>query len=412
MLGLPPWAAGQDHATGHDHASHTADTAFPAREASGTSWAPDVTPMDGRHASIGPWSAMLHGQFFLQMLDEWAPIHRGAHQAGSINWLMATVRRRAGAGRVGGRVMLSVEPWTIPGCGYPDLLATGELCDGDGLHDRQHPHDLFMELAADYSRPAGRVTWHLYGGPAGEPALGPTAFPHRRSAMANPLAPISHHWLDASHISFGVVTTGVSGAQWRAEASAFNGREPDESRAGLEFAALDSVSGRVTWLPHPTLALQVSGGRLAEAEQDFVNGPRYDIGRVTASAMYEPRSEARRRVSATLAWGTNAERGQRTHAALAEATLRMRDRHVVFGRLEVNSKPSHSLHIHEQPGALLTVAKAQGGYTRLLAPWRGLHLGLGATASAAIVPPSIRPNFGGVGFGAGAFASVGMAGHP
>ena len=32
----------------------------------------------------------------------------------------------------------------------------------------------------------------------GECALGPTAFPHRLSAMDNPAAPISHHWLDST----------------------------------------------------------------------------------------------------------------------------------------------------------------------------------------------------------------------
>jgi hypothetical protein len=38
------------------------------------------------------------------------------------------------------------EPWALSGCGYPNLLATGEIWDGDSIHNRQHPHDLFMEL--------------------------------------------------------------------------------------------------------------------------------------------------------------------------------------------------------------------------------------------------------------------------
>src|SRR4029079_5514565 len=165
---------------------------------------------------------------FLTYLQEFAPEHRGSHQANSTGWLMGMARRPAGRGMVGAKVMLSAEPLTVPGCGYPDLLATGELCDGDGLHDRQHPHDLFMEVAGEYERPfASRLglTWRVYGGPAGEPAPGPTPVPHRASSGSNPVAPISHHWLDATHISFGVVTGGVAGPRWRAEASAFNGRE-------------------------------------------------------------------------------------------------------------------------------------------------------------------------------------------
>ena len=382
---------------------------FPTFEASGTSWVPDATPMAAHHVEKGPWSVMLHGALFLQYLHEWAPIHRGSHQAGSINWFMAMARRHAGGGRAGLRAMFSLEPWTIPGCGYPDLLATGELCDGDGLHDRQHPHDLFMELAAEYEHPVsagGRVRWHLYGGLAGEPALGPTAFPHRASAASNPIAPIAHHWLDATHISFGVVTAGLSGARWRVEASAFNGREPDESRAGLDLAPLDSVSGRITVRPHAALALQLSAGRLEAAEQEFANGARYDITRVTASASY-----ARGRLAAALAWGANTERGRRTHAGLLEAHVTLPIGGAVFGRAELNGKPSHALHVHEQPTAILTVGKLQSGYVHHVRTTHGLQMGLGASLSAALVPPSIRPHYGGVGLGLGVFATARPASH-
>ena len=151
--------------------------------------------------------------------------------------------RRAGAGRVGLRAMLSAEPWTIPGCGSLNQLATGEMCEGDTIHDRQHPHDLFMELAGDYDGPLrGSLRWQIYAGLAGEPALGPVGFPHRLSAAFNPIARISHHWIDATHITFGLVTTGIYDRRWKAEVSVFNGREPDEDRA-------DSISDRST--PYP-----------------------------------------------------------------------------------------------------------------------------------------------------------------
>ena len=367
-------------------------------------------PGDGHaehHLEAGAWTLTLHGNLFVQYIQEWAPIHRGAHQLGSINWFMATARRPAAGGHAGARVMLSLEPWTIPGCGYPDLLATGELCEGDGLHDQQHPHDLFMELAGEYERPLARgLTWRFYGGLAGEPALGPPAFPHRASAASNPVAPISHHWLDATHISFGVVTAGLAGQRWRVEASAFNGREPDESRGGLDLAPLDSVSGRVTLRPHSTLAVQVSAGRLESAEQEFANGPRYDITRVTASALY-----TRGRVAGMLAWGANSERGQQTHAGLAEANVTLSNGGAVFGRAELNSKPSHALHIHEQPAAILTVGKLQGGYVHYARARRGFQMGLGASGSAAFVPPSIQPNYGGVGLGLAVFAHLRPASH-
>jgi hypothetical protein len=122
--------------------------------------------------------------------------------------------------------------------------------------------------------------------------------------------------------------------------------------------------------------------------------------------MYHSPSPSRTRLAATLAWGTNAERGQRTHAGLAEAALSIAERDLVFGRIELNGKPSHALHIHEQPNAVLTVAKVQAGYTRYLAPHAGLQPGVGGSVSAAIVPRSIRPNYDGVGFGIGVFAVV------
>ena len=183
--------------------------------------------MYGVESRLAQWAVMLHGNVFVQFLNEGG--NRAAQQGGSINWAMAMARRRAGSGRVGLRAMFSLEPWTIRGCGYPDLLATGEECNGEPIHDRQHPHDLIMELAAEYSRPLrGATRWQIYGGLAGEPALGPAAYPHRISAMPNPLAPISHHWLDATHITFGVVTAGVSAQTWKVEGSVFNGREPDD----------------------------------------------------------------------------------------------------------------------------------------------------------------------------------------
>lgn len=383
---------------------------FPLREASGTAWVPDASPMYGTHHQVRGWEVMLMGNSFVQYLQEFAPEHRGAHQTGSINWLMAMARRPLGAGRIGLRTMFSLEPWTIAGCGYPDLLATGELCDGDNIHDRQHPHDLVMEAAIDYRRPiTPTVSLQLYGGPAGEPALGPAAFPHRLSAMPNPIAPMTHHWLDATHITYGVATVGVFGAKWKAEGSAFNGREPDERRTDFDLAALDSLSARLWWLPSAAFALQVSAGHLNDAERAFGGAPAVDVKRVTASVTYHRRSAESASWATTLAWGSNLELGERTHGALVETAF-SRNQNGWFGRVEVNGKPAHDLHIHNQSG-VLTVSKVQVGYTRSLALWRGLQPGFGGYLSAGFVPASIRPQYGGVGTGIGLFLTLRPGAH-
>src|SRR5512138_3938293 len=272
-VAVPAGAQGHEHGAppGEPSASATHEMApsrplgiSPAREGSGTSWLPDASPMYMLEARAGEWSLGLMGNAFVQWIDERGP--RGGDDLGSVNWVMGMAHRPLAGGDLRGRAMFSLEPLTLGRCGYPDLLATGELCHGAPLHDRQHPHDLFMELSAAYAHALwDGIALEVYGGPAGEPALGPTAYPHRPSAMPSPIAPISHHWLDSNHIAFGVVTAGVYGRRWKIEGSAFTGREPDERRPDVDLGALDSFSARAWFLPDERWALQVSAGRLREA---------------------------------------------------------------------------------------------------------------------------------------------------
>jgi YHS domain-containing protein len=363
-----------------------------AREGSGTAWLPDASPMYAIHGLRGGWELMLHGSAFVQYLDDAGD--RGHDQFGSINWVMGMAHRNVGAGRLGLRGMLSLEPATIRGCGYPDLLASGERCSGQPIHDQQHQHDLFMEVAATYDRPLrGTTRWLVYGGPVAEPALGPVAYPHRLSAMPNLLAPITHHWLDATHITFGVVTGAVYGHRWKAEASAFNGREPDERRTDFDLAPLDSVSGRVWFLPSANVAMQISAGRLTEAEPADDGGPGVDVTRVTASLTHHRAIGQDGILATTAAWGRNAESEHATNAFLIETNLTLDDRDTWYGRFEVVSKTAHDLDV---PGdGTFTVGKLQGGYARYLSTRRGIKPGIGVTASVGFVPSALEPFYGG-----------------
>jgi hypothetical protein len=383
---------------------------FSTREASGTAWLPDVTPMYGLQRQVGTWQLMGHGNVFAQFLYESGD--RGRDQFGSINWVMGMARREFAGGRFGLRGMLSLEPLSIRGCGYPDLLATGEICDGEAIHDQQHPHDLLMELAAEYDRPLrGPVRWQVYGGFAGEPALGPVAYPHRLSAMPNPLAPIAHHWLDATHITFGVVTGGLSGARWKVEASAFNGREPDEDRWDLDLAAMNSYSGRLWFLPSPSVSLQVSAGHLREAEPGHEGGERVDVDRVTASATWHRALGDESLWASTAAWGRNTEEGEATHALLLETSVMFRERDTWFGRFELAGKAAHDLDIHDSDD-VFTVGKLQAGYTRYFDAWRGIKPGVGGSISAGFVPSDLEPAYGSrVNLGFGVFVTFRPTGH-
>jgi hypothetical protein len=394
------------------HETSSTTPLLPAREASGTAWTPDLTPMFGVHREMKGWTTMVHGLAFGQFLYESGAEHHGARQAGSINWMMLRARRAVGRGRFGVRLMASAEPWTIPGCGYPNLVATGETCDGDTIHDRQHPHDLFMELAVDYERPlSAAVAWQVYAGASGEPALGPPGFPHRLSAFGNPSAPIAHHWLDSTHITYGVVTTGLATHRWKGEMSLFNGREPDEQRADLDLGPLDSIAGRLVFSPTNQLTLQLSAAHLEESEAELV-GSRTDVRRVTASATYHRPFGLHGLAATTIAYGFNAGDSsvstgvvdERTHAGLVETSVSVHGRHTWFGRAEIVGKPAHDLHAHEFGARVFTVGKLQGGYIRHFGARMGIVPGIGGTVSATVVPELLAPRYEGrVAPGAGVF---------
>jgi hypothetical protein len=219
--------------------------------------------------------------------------------------------------------MLSPDPF-MGARGYPLALAAGETADGKTeLIDRQHPHDLVMEMAASYGHAFSNDDGaFLYVGYPGEPAVGPPAFLHRASGMDIPEAPISHHWLDSTHITFGVATLGFVHDGWKIEVSQFTGREPDQDRFDFDAARFDSTSARLTWNPGAHWSLQASWGFLKSPEQ---LSPRQNEVRYTASAEYADGPFA-----ATFAWGHKLG----SDALLFEGEYRPADAWTVFLRAE------------------------------------------------------------------------------
>src|SRR5262249_11025717 len=194
---------------------------------SGTSLQPASTNVPMWHFMPAGWSIMLHMNLTVGFSNQGGP--RGVGKAESQNWFMGMAEHKLGPGQLMLRAMVSAEPLTAPHGGFPLLFQTGETYHGQGIVDAQHPHDVFMELAAMYTIPLSeRVSVQFYGGPVGEPALGPTAFMHRASASENPSAPLGHHWQDSTHITHGVVTAGITAGLFKFEGSLFHGAEPDE----------------------------------------------------------------------------------------------------------------------------------------------------------------------------------------
>lgn len=306
------------------------------RMGSGTSWQPASTAMPMTHKQSGDWLLMFHYNFVAGINAQGGP--RGVTKVESANWFMPSAMRRVGKGTLELRGMFSFEPFTFPPGGSPLLFQTGETYKGELIIDRQHPHDLFMELSATYTLPLGeRGTWFVYGGYPGEPALGPTAFMHRASASENTSAPLSHHLQDSSHISFGVVTTGFTYRWFKLEGSIFNGREPGENRYNFEANPWTSRSARLSFAPNDNWSMQVSHGFLRNPEA-LEPG---DVRRTTASIGYNRRFE-RGSWASSLIWGRNHEsHGDEIfnlNGYVAESTVNFLDRNYLYTRLELVDK--------------------------------------------------------------------------
>ena len=304
---------------------------------SGTSWQPDTSPMNMMDKISGKWLLMLHYNAVVGVNAQGGP--RGITKFESANWFMPIAYRRVGPGTLQLRGMFSMEPFTFPPGGSPLLFQTGETYKGQPIIDRQHPHDLFMELSASYIVSLGeRTTWFTYFAYPGEPALGPVAFMHRTSASENPAATLGHHLQDSTHISFGVLTTGFTYKWFKLEGSIFNGREPDEDRYDFDAHKWNSRSARLWFAPTKNWAFQISHGFLRSPE---ASEPDADIRRTTASAQYN-RPFHRGNWSSAFVWGRNhvSSPGEvhNLNSYTAESTVNFLDKNYLYTRLELVDK--------------------------------------------------------------------------
>ncbi|HYC89481.1 MAG TPA: hypothetical protein VEO54_09750 [Thermoanaerobaculia bacterium] len=366
------------------------------QQGSGTSLMPAAAPMEMRMFNAGSWHVMLHGVAFANHIQQSGP--RGGDDTFSTNWVMAAASKEMWGGAVQLRTMLSLEPATIRDKRYPLLFQTGETADGRAIIDGQHPHDFFMELAAEYARPVGGGIGYVYLAPHGDAALGPVAFPHRPSAAEIPQAVLSHHNQDSTHIASTVITTGYRRGAFALEVSGFHGAEPDEGRWDIDLGPIDSWSTRLSWAPTPNLVAQVSHGELKKPEA-LEPG---DVARTTASVAYEhPFSRAH--LSTSLVYGINHKKwfDQRLDAYLGEALLRVGDRHWISTRYERVEKDELFPHVHSPirppvPPVIPTflVQSLLVGYTFDFWVRAPLRVGAGANYTMHDTPEALDPFYG------------------
>jgi hypothetical protein len=369
-----------------------------ARDSSGTTWQPDATTHSAIHGMAGDWMLMGHAMVWGVYNTQSGP--RGDDKAYIEGMIMGAARRDVANGdTLNLRLMISPDPF-MGKSGYPELLASGETANGiTPLVDRQHPHDLFMEMAGSYAHELGDGnSLFLYAGYPGEPALGPAAFMHRPSGMDIPDAPITHHWLDSTHIIFGVLTAGFVHDDWKLEVSQFTGREPDQNRYDFDPIRLDSTSARASWNPDPHWSLQVSWGHLDSPEQLT---PEINENRTTASATYVAELGNGSSFAATLAWGLKQQSsGADLNGILLEGEYRF-DPWTLFARTEWEQNKELDAF-----GRTSSVGELTLGAVHDWPIAEHFKVGLGALYAFDFVPSAIAPTYGDNAHGAMAFVRL------
>jgi hypothetical protein len=327
---------------------------------SGTSIEPASTPVAMIMRNYRGWMLMLHGTAFVADTQQHASTspsagdERGGDKFFSTNWLMPMATRHLGPGQLTLRAMFSLEPATITGRQYPELFQQGETAFGSPIIDGQHPHDFFMEVAALYDVRLGeRSLLSFYAAPVGDPAIGPTAYPHRLSASEDPIAALGHHQQDSTHIAFNVLTGGLTWRWLRFEESGFHGAEPNEQRWGFQPSpnglAIDSYSSRITFSPVANWTSQYSIAHIVSPEALY---PHENQQRQTASIMYnrpigahhdttsmpgmDMSTPATGNWSTTLLWGRTKSLTDDSieNSYLLESLLQFRTRNYVWTRIE------------------------------------------------------------------------------
>lgn len=342
-------------------------------EGSGTSWHPANSPVYSAMYSSSDWMFMFHGDIKLGYTQQGGL--RGEKSFTSPNWIMGMAQKNIGINsQIMFRIMMSIDRITENGNGYPLLFQTGEEWKGEHLVDRQHPHDLFSEISAAFSHKfSDKFGGYFYIGYPGEPALGPPAFMHRPSAMFDPNAPISHHWQDATHITFGTATAGLSYNKIiKIEGSIFTGKEPDEDRYNFDKPLFDSYSGRISFNPNKELALQFSTGLIKNPE-----GHGIDVQRTTGSVMYSKEFGKESFWNNSFVWGLNSESNNKNyHSFLIESSY-LFDENALYTRLEFVQKSLNELGISSSLSQKENIGTYTFGYNRKLFSYCGIDFNTG-----------------------------------
>ena len=382
--------------TTHDHRmSHAFSMSLPMnRNGSGTGWLPDQTPMYAWMKPGQNWSTMFHGGIFIR--QNWQNINNSEaddQQFDAPGWAMGMAQRKIGQnGLLLFRGMISIDPITVGGDGYPLLFQSGETYDGKPLVNRQHPHDFVSELSIGYTqRFSDDVDVSLYFGYPGEPSIGPTAFMHRISSINNPDAPLGHHWQDATHITFGVATVGLRYKKFKLEGSSFTGREPDENRYDFDEPRFDSYSSRLSFAPSKQITMQASYAYLKSPEE---LEPDENVKRTTVSVIYSKTNSGEKLLTAALIYGFNDSGGDhQENSLLVEGNYQL-NQWAVYSRYEWVEKSAEELQLLSLGDEIFPIHAFTLGVNYRIGSWLKTDIAIGVQGTVNFIPASLETFYG------------------
>jgi hypothetical protein len=356
-------------------------------------------------ARTGHWTFNTGWSAFGLYVDEGTK--RGDNQFALLDWESFTLSRSFSQGSLSIGAMTSLAPLINGDGGVPQLLQTGGTYRHAWLHDRLHPGAAVMHLGVTYSGPVSAAIALV-----GSPPLGPAPYLHRASAEFDPLPPLGHHWQDASHQSFGVVSIGMTRGALTLEGGAFNARENDENHPVMDFrgARLDSYAGRVTfsapanvvvsaWTgflnePHrldPTTRMHRMGASISQTQVGLVEGSVWNTTALWGMNVHHHGEGSHLLLHAA----PGASPHHKSHSALVESTFELTSKGSIFARAEFVEKNGEELgFLGGDLTTLYPVKSIVVGGTKQLFSRLSTAVSIGARASMEFLPEELRATYG------------------
>ena len=230
----------------------------------------------------------------------------------STNWFSAGVVKSLGdRASMTFRLRGSLEPLTIKREGYPQILQRISPASGGPLVDSMRAHDLLGEAAVDIRYRA----LYAYLAPAGEPPLGPEPFERRASSTEFAEAPFSYDVSDGWRHATRVVAVGFQSGIFQLDGGVFHEAVTFDRHTSLEDGNIDSWAARAVVTPFPDVELQLSHGKLGDANEKLTSASiSKTTGKLAISALWTTRAERTAYgLEATAHLGRNVVMGRAEH---------------------------------------------------------------------------------------------------